>query len=182
MQLMSLSDLASIGTLVSSVAVLVSLAYLSVQIRQSTKHSRAAMGHARTTRVVDSNYQLTDPALAALVVKGRTGVEDLDEIEVARFLAFARATYWNAEDTFLLHRAGLLDESAFESFSRAHRGMMSAPGMRVSWRYVRANFAPEFRAYMDDLARAGPAQEGSDPFVFWSRAISEVRLEGKPSI
>jgi hypothetical protein len=38
---MSLSDLASIGSFVSGAAVLVSLVYLRLQIRQNTRHSQA---------------------------------------------------------------------------------------------------------------------------------------------
>jgi hypothetical protein len=38
--LMSLADLASLGSFISGIAVLVSLVYLAQQIRQSTKHSR----------------------------------------------------------------------------------------------------------------------------------------------
>jgi hypothetical protein len=48
--MMTLSDLASIGSLVSGVAVLVSLVYLSSQVRQTEKNQRALMesgyGHA----------------------------------------------------------------------------------------------------------------------------------------
>jgi len=44
---MSLSDLAAIGSLISGVAVLISLIYLSQQIRQNTKHSRAIIQQGR---------------------------------------------------------------------------------------------------------------------------------------
>ena len=40
---MSLNDLASIGSFVSGMAVVISLIYLSIQIRQNTRHERAAM-------------------------------------------------------------------------------------------------------------------------------------------
>ncbi len=38
---MTLTDLASIGSLLSGVAVVISLAYLAFQIRQNTRHQRA---------------------------------------------------------------------------------------------------------------------------------------------
>lgn len=49
---MTLSDLASLGILISSVAVLVSLTYLAYQIRQSTKHTRALIQLARVDRLM----------------------------------------------------------------------------------------------------------------------------------
>jgi hypothetical protein len=45
---MSLSDLASISNLVSSVAVLASLVYLAQQIRQNTKHTRTLIQQGRS--------------------------------------------------------------------------------------------------------------------------------------
>jgi hypothetical protein len=62
---MSLSDLASIGTLVSSVAVFVSLIYLGLQMRQNAKHTRALIHQARIDRVVGSQLRSTEPNLAA---------------------------------------------------------------------------------------------------------------------
>ena len=40
---MNLSDVASIGSFVSGVAVLVSLVYLSLQVRQTERNQRALM-------------------------------------------------------------------------------------------------------------------------------------------
>ena len=44
---MSLSDLASIGSLVSGVAVLGSLIYLALQVRQTDRNQQAAIRHSR---------------------------------------------------------------------------------------------------------------------------------------
>ena len=61
---MSLSDLASIGSLVSGVAVLVSLIYLSQQTRQNTKHSRALIQQGRSLGSQDYLVQQAlDPSL-----------------------------------------------------------------------------------------------------------------------
>ena len=50
---MSLSDLASIGSLVSGVAILVSLIYLAIQVRQAEKNQRAVLNQGYITRVAD---------------------------------------------------------------------------------------------------------------------------------
>src|SRR5689334_19355525 len=63
--LMSLSDLASIGSFVSGVAVLVSLVFLyfqmrqvTEQVRQAEKNQRAVIQQARTTRSADFNIAI----------------------------------------------------------------------------------------------------------------------------
>jgi len=96
---MTLSDLASIGSLVSGVAVLVSLLYLNVQVRQAAKHTRAGISHGFATRTVDFNYRMTDEALATVIAKGRKGTEELSEVEAYRFFSYCRAAFWNAADT-----------------------------------------------------------------------------------
>jgi hypothetical protein len=60
---MSLADLALIASLLSSAAVLVSLLFLGVQIRQSNRNQRSLMQQGRSSRNVDLLSRLTDPKL-----------------------------------------------------------------------------------------------------------------------
>jgi hypothetical protein len=50
---MLLSDLASIGNLVSGLAVLASLVYLSLQLRQTDRNQKALMNQGTVTRNTD---------------------------------------------------------------------------------------------------------------------------------
>jgi hypothetical protein len=50
---MNLSDLAAIGSLVSGIAVLVSLVYLAQQTRQNSKHTRALIQQGRAIQSAD---------------------------------------------------------------------------------------------------------------------------------
>ncbi len=61
----SLTDLASVGSLISSVAVLISLIYLALQVRQAEKNQQASIRQGRATRAVDIILAAGDPALAA---------------------------------------------------------------------------------------------------------------------
>jgi hypothetical protein len=172
---MSLSDLASIGSLVSGFAVLVTLLYLNAQVRQAAKHTRAAIGHGFATRTVDFNYRMTDEALAAVIAKGRKGTEVLSEVEAYRFFAYCRATFWNAADTFVQHREGLMDDEMFATFKRAHVGMMQSRGMRIAWELGRAPFTSEFVAFMNRIAEEAAALEPLDLAAVWAQAIAAPR-------
>ena len=63
---MSVADIAS---LTSSAAVLVSLLFLAVQVRQSNRNQRSLMQQGRTTRNVDLLFRLADPNLSDLWVR-----------------------------------------------------------------------------------------------------------------
>jgi hypothetical protein len=66
---MSLSDLASIGTLVSGLAVLISLVYLSLQIRQTAKDQRALMDQETVTRNIGILMFLSQPHIHNLTTR-----------------------------------------------------------------------------------------------------------------
>lgn len=66
---MSLSDLASIGTLVGGVAVLISLVYLSLQIRQTERNQRALINQGAMARDTVMVAMLPQPDFFAAWVK-----------------------------------------------------------------------------------------------------------------
>lgn len=169
---MTLSDLASIGSFISGIAVLVTLLYLNAQVRQAAKHTRAAIGHGFATRTVDFNYRMTDEALATIIAKGRRGTELLSEVEAYRFFAYCRAAFWNAADTFVQHREGLLDDEVFATFESAQVGMMQSRGMRIAWELGRAPFTADFVAFMNRIAGEAAALEPLDFATAWAQAIA----------
>lgn len=64
---MSLSDLANIATLLSSIAVLGSLVFLGQQVRQAARNQRAIMDRGRSVQVSDWLQFIASPDIAPLV-------------------------------------------------------------------------------------------------------------------
>lgn len=60
---MTLSDLASLGSFISGIAVLVSLIYLALQVRQAEKNQRAIIHQGRVEQSADRLLRLMDPEL-----------------------------------------------------------------------------------------------------------------------
>ena len=61
---MTLSDLASIGSLISGTAVLVSLVYLSLQVRQTERNQQASIRQGRINRAVELMTARMEPTVA----------------------------------------------------------------------------------------------------------------------
>lgn len=74
---MTLSDLASIGSFVSGVAVVITLVMLLLQMRQTDRNQRAAMQLGRATRGTDVLTRLIDPEVARIARKAWTSCEPL---------------------------------------------------------------------------------------------------------
>src|SRR5215469_16964974 len=106
---MSLSDLASLGSFVSGVAVLISLIYLALQVRQNRKHTEAQISQSRTYAGMQrQDLQWSDPAIADLMLRGARGDKDISELDVLRFRFLSTNTFLMLEDEFRQHAAGLI--------------------------------------------------------------------------
>ena len=71
---MSLTDLASLGSFISGVAVLLSLIFLyyqlrqlRAQVRQAEKYQQTLVKQARTSRVMEVNARLADADFASVM-------------------------------------------------------------------------------------------------------------------
>jgi hypothetical protein len=118
---MTLSDLASLGSFVSGMAVMVSFVFLALQIRQSNRNQRALMQQGRAGRAWEGAFRVADPALSAVFYKGLRRPDDLSADELDQFLSICRAAFLSGEDSFLQYKSGLLDRTAYGSLARSMR-------------------------------------------------------------
>jgi len=156
---MSLSDMASIGSFVSAIAVLISLlllyfqlVQLSAQVKLAEKSQRAAIQQERSARISDIQMRITDPVLSEAVDKGMAGDSDMTRLQVSQFRSYSQARFGISEDTFYQHKNGLLSDEAFATFEKTYAGAFRFPGPRVAWKWVRGGFNAEFVAFTDRIA------------------------------
>lgn len=172
---MTLSDWASIGSLVSGIAVPISLVYLSLQVRQAERIQRSSIRDSRATRIVDIFMGATEALLADAISKCNRGDADVSETQIRQFLAYSTARLIHAEEAFNQHKEGPLSKSAFEQLGRALRIQFSFPGSRAIYFRVRASFANEFVVYADNLAASTPIGFAGDiPSSFKSDVAAEI--------
>lgn len=148
---MSLTDLASIGSLVSGVVVLFSLLFVGIQIRQSNRNQRSLMQQGRSVRNVELLLKLTEPRLSGIMVR-ILGGDDVTDEEFMSYYGFAAAVFWSYEDSFLQLKAGMLDAKGWESDVSTLRGLLSNPAYRSVWRAVRDSIGGDYKAFIDEVA------------------------------
>jgi hypothetical protein len=177
---MTLSDLASIGTLISGLAVLASLIYLGLQVRQNTNHSRALIQQGRAARNAEFNLRLAEFDFSDGIDKCFAGDPDVSDRDLRRYLFLTRANVLSFEDSFLQHREGLMEGPAFEHFQRVVQIAMHGHGFRAAWKLMRPTFGSDFGAYMDKLASEAVGRIAPSQLALWKVAIDETA--GKASI
>jgi hypothetical protein len=148
---MSLADLASLASFVSSIAVLVSLLFVGLQIRQSNRNQRSLMQQGRSARNVDLLSRLTDPKLSEIMLRINNG-ETLPDAEYYVLYGYMASVFWSYEDSFFQFRSGTLDAKSWASDVATLKRLLSRPAYRAVWRAVRDAIDEEYGSFLDGLA------------------------------
>jgi len=179
---MTLTDLSSIGSFISGIAVLTSLVFLWFQLRQigrqvqqAEKNQQSMIAQARTERLVAINLTMADPLMADAVSRGMTGADDITFTQFNQCRAFFRTTFLSSEEAYFQNVNGLFTESAFSSFVSSIRSGFRLPGFRAAWRISRDSHQAEFVAFMDKNMSEVRAHSVSDADVLaqWKKLIRE---------
>jgi hypothetical protein len=168
---MTLSDLASIGSLASGVAVLISLVYLSLQVKQAEQNQRALMQQGRANRVADTITRIAETELSSVWWRGRKGDENLTLEQLEQYFLMCRAGFLSGEDSFLQHLSGQLDGTAFKSFVAGVRSMFASPGLRATWRLSAKEYGEEYVRFMDGIVKESTARPEADLRANWLEAV-----------
>ena len=159
---MSFSDLAAIGSLVSGIAVLISLIYLGQQIRQNLKHTRALILQGRVDRVVSQHIAMANTDLVSAWISENGSTPTSEEIRRRQFQLQGTAYGVSWEDTFVQHETGLLGEEQFAEFRAQIGVILRNPGLH---RYLSARPVPpggptKFHKFIGELL-SETASEGT---------------------
>jgi hypothetical protein len=174
---MSLSDLASLGSFVSGIAVLISLIYLARQVRQTERNQKISIRHSRVSRIVDLELALANPGVADAWLHGSVNPQEITQTELSQFTNLCRALFFHFEDSFYQREEGLLNDAAFETVVAGAQLLARSPGVRAAWKFVRPNFGGRFLDFMDGVV----ARSAVEPRVGLSLEAWKVALASEAS-
>ena len=112
---MNLETLGNIGDFLGGLAVIVSLLYLAIQIRQNTKAVRSSSYHQAAEQTW--NYCLAvaqDPTLAEILAR-RVAGEPLSVADELRVNFADQALVYGFENMLRLHEEGLIDQDVWDN-------------------------------------------------------------------
>jgi hypothetical protein len=149
---MSVLELAALAEIVGALAVLVTLIFLTVQMRQNTKALTAAtfqeistsMGH--TAEVIAAH-----PDLAELFIKGAADSSELTQAERLRFRFGLLMTFRRFEAVYMQRMFGAVNLDLTQGFERSAASAIKSPGGLEWWAITKPGFSTEFVAHVDGL-------------------------------
>ena len=149
---MSLSDLAAIGSFVSGFAVLASLIFVGVQLRQNTRAVRAASSQAHAINFQQILTPLIETADVARIWRlGLGNIDSLTDDERVRFVVLVGGVFRFFEASRLQWRHGQLDSEHWQNIDANVRDFSTQPGVREYWALRRHWASGEFRTWYESL-------------------------------
>jgi hypothetical protein len=153
---MSLTDLASLGSFVSGVAVAVTLVFLVVQLRQNTRAVKGAASQAHSAAYQElSNIIVVNGDMARIWRVGNSDMAKLNDDERVRYIAYLSGIFRFMESARVQWQLGQLDREHWFELETEIKDFAMQPGVRSYWEIRRHWHAEEFRRFFDSLPKAG---------------------------
>ena len=147
---MTLEDLGNIGEFVGAVGVVVSLVYLSIQIRRGTDTQRTSTYESVVSDFAAINRTMaSDPDLAILYVRAMEDFDSLDATQKARVSQLFFATFHSFENMYYQHKKGFLETDVWLGWQRLMLTYYSRDGFQVWWKFRRDVFSSNFAAFLE---------------------------------
>ena len=136
---------------VGIVAIVLSLAMVAYELRQSTSVATAQAAFDVNT-VLDESYRARaqDPELDELIEKGHSNPETLSERETSQFHAWLRADMNVTEATWFYQDRGIISQQDSDGYNAAICSRVTTPGGRRFWEIQAQFFAAGFRQSVDE--------------------------------
>ena len=147
---MTLQDWGALGELIGGIAIIVSLIYVGLQIRQSTYASRAATSQAHTSQFIDSISALLQPSFSGVFWRGLPGLHNLQEGERVAFVSFISIVLRMFESFYMQEKDGNFDARLFGGWSMTYFDLFANEGPREVLEIRKHLFNVEFVEFIED--------------------------------
>jgi hypothetical protein len=165
-----LEHIFEVSQIIAAAAVVASLLYLVRQLRQAERIQRATMQQGRADRTAQASLAFANPELARVYQKGVAGDTGLSREEFTQWMMMCRAVFLSGEDSFLQHEAGLLSESAFDTYVAGLKFVISLPGVRAAWKLSESQFGSDFRSFANSMLAQTPVRN-VDAYAQWQKLL-----------
>jgi hypothetical protein len=158
---LTLEDLGNLGDFVGGLAVIATLLYLAVQIRQNTRILRTSAEQTADPIAAIANIAQS-PENAEVYHRGLVDPLDLSEAERTHFYLLMASSFYVLHQGYRAYQLGTQTRDTWQWQSRALQFYAGQPGVREWWR------------------KQGHALFASES-EFWSLVDSEMRKQGAPA-
>lgn len=151
---MNWEAVSAIAELCGAIAVVVTLAYLSLQMKQNTTAMKGTTIDAVTDRLFQE--QRWSAELADIFGKLAVDPDSLSQVERIRYLNWISAGLRNRQNEYFQFKQGSLDTQVWEASVRMIPLFLSEPSARKWWdSNSKSLFAEDFRDFVNGVVGSG---------------------------
>lgn len=155
--MIDLESLAYIGEIVGAAAVVASLLYLAVQVRQGTR-AQQTENYARALDRVSSVQSMLsrENDISRIFASGVQDVSTLTPMERIRFTWAVYEAFDSFEFMFYTYKNDEIPEEVWSRWSTTVAWWLSFPGVQTWWRCRPVEFSASFTAFVESLLADNP--------------------------
>jgi hypothetical protein len=149
---MSLADLGAIGEFISSIAVVITLIYLAIQIRENTESVKETNSIIHTDRMIGHSRAIaSDPQLADIFRRGSADRSSLKDAERWQFGTYMWSLFVDFQSEYFAKKQDRLDAYHWQFQERNMVLYLMRPGIEEWWNDLYLELDEEFVAYVTQL-------------------------------
>jgi hypothetical protein len=149
---MTIFELGALGEFISSIAVLVTLIYLAVQVRTMHRMMQANSHQARAEYNRESMLiSVNSPELIELAMRYNGGDQNLNEVETRRLEIYNAISWRNFENLHYQHQLGILSEDTWEAAKNGITRVIALPLGKLGFDYIKFGLRPTFIQFVESL-------------------------------
>lgn len=156
MAMRNLDSIHKIGELVASIAVIISLIFVGIEIQQNNDIQRQQATRELSRDWSDAIASYQDAELACLFVRLGNDRANITAQEAAQIEAVLWRIYKVYELFHYQYEQGMIDESVWNGFSRLMMVEASYEPFRIWWGGYQGTFSPRFRKYFSEMIAETP--------------------------
>ena len=152
---MNWDAISAVSQFVGSIAVVLSVLYLGIQVHRSTRIARVTAQDAAAAAVRDvTNTFMENADMSRIWGAGLEDLKTLSPEDQARFFHATHQFLKALETIHFHHLNGLMDEQLWRGWQEMLRHYIAAPGMARYWEIRSQLFSARFREFVSHLEPA----------------------------
>jgi len=167
----NLQSLANLGEIVGAAAVVASLLYLAVQVRQGTNAQRTENYARALERISSVQSALSlDSEISRIFASGVQDTSSLTPLEKIRFTWALYESFDAFEFMFHTYEINQIPEEVWERWSATVAWWMSFPGVQAWWQSRPVQFSRSFTLFVESIIQDNPTD--ADANLRWQEFIA----------
>jgi hypothetical protein len=148
---MKLSEWADVAEIVGGAAIIASLIFVGLQVRENTQVVKLTSDRALDQQNLVLNMAVAESTeLAGILVRGESDRDSLSAVEQTRFDNYCFSRFGGFENAIGNYAQGFVPVDEYEVWAVYFKNRLGKPGYRQFWVEYREGFFPLFRAWADE--------------------------------